>query len=94
MQRVKYVSGNQAGQIAELPRVEAETAIGTGFAVAAPAVPVEAPLAHAPEEITAAPLQIRHRGGGWYELPNGDLVRGRDAALRAVGLTAVGGSEI
>jgi hypothetical protein len=35
--KVKIVSGNQAGQVHDLPQVDAESAIATGYAVAAPA---------------------------------------------------------
>lgn len=29
-------------------------------------------------------VEIKHVGGGWYELPNGDKVQGRDEALEAL----------
>ena len=34
--RVRYLSGNLAGQVDDLPQPEAENAVATGFAEAAP----------------------------------------------------------
>lgn len=38
-----------------------------------------------PENKAQAPeAEIKHLGGGWYELPDGSRVQGRDAALEAL----------
>lgn len=29
--------------------------------------------------------EIKHTGGGWYELPNGEKVKGKEKALEALG---------
>lgn len=30
------------------------------------------------------PVALKHLGGGWYELPNGERIRGKEAAMKAV----------
>ena len=47
--------------------------------------PVEGPDIIEPSEVQAKmqeqKAEVRHVGGGWYELPNGVRIRGRDNAL-------------
>ena len=37
-----------------------------------------------PEE-KAVKVELKHIGGGWYELPDGSRVQGREAAFEAIG---------
>lgn len=53
-----------------------------GVEVMAPAVPAAA----VPDPATAS-VDDYHTGAGWYTLPGGERVRGRAAALEALGLT-------
>ncbi len=44
------------------------------------------PQPEAQEEVApamTAPNQVKHVGGGWYELSNGDRVQGKDDAVAA-----------
>ncbi len=44
--------------------------------------PIVADTTEAPIELNELPPEgIRHVGGGWYLLPNGDKVQGKDEAL-------------
>lgn len=47
------------------------------------------PIAATPTEDSD---EIKHVGGGYYELPNGDKVKGKDEASAALAALKVGGS--
>lgn len=63
------------GSEADVPDNLAIALIKNGFAV-----PVRPQI----ETATIGPTELRRLGGGWYELPNGDKVQGKDAALIAL----------
>jgi len=63
-------------------RSAAATQVSAGVEVVAPA----APAAAEPDPATAS-VDDYHTGAGWYTLPGGERVRGRAAALEALGLT-------
>ncbi len=46
----------------------------------------EIPLENPPvDEVGATePLEIKHVGGGWYQLPNGEKVQGKEEAQEAL----------
>lgn len=68
------------GDIVELDYNKAKKLIDRGYAVA-----VGENKAKTREKATIAPGETRepkHVGGGWYELPNGERVKGKDEADR------------
>ena len=58
-----------------MPPAVAQLAISEGWAVEVKAV-------GPPENRAAVEREVKHVGGGWYELPDGTRVRGRAAAAR------------
>ena len=72
---------------AESPEAIVTQPLVVGPSALAPAVdsPPAAPEALAPEAkpLKAGMLVVRHIGGGVYELPNGERVRGKDEAKSA-----------
>src|SRR5690606_4019228 len=47
--------------------------------------PPKAPESTGESEGQSAPVEPKHVGGGWYELPDGSRIKGKQAALAAVG---------
>lgn len=69
----------------------ADELLAKGFITAVgPPDPVESPEPKAQlaelEATTEPPADIKRVGGGWYELPNGERVRGKPEALAALRL--------
>ncbi len=58
-----------AGDTVDLPRLRAMQLISQNFAE---------------EDRATEPPEIKERGGGWYELPDGRKVRGKDKALSEI----------
>lgn len=58
-----------AGETEDLPRTKAISLIRSHIAE---------------EDRSVEALEIEHKGSGWYELPNGKKVRGKEEALREV----------
>jgi len=73
------------GDIYDLPEDKAQRLIDAGFAE---------PVQGAAQRETAAvkPDEVRHLGGGWYELPNGQRVQGRAEAERVMRESGVNGT--
>lgn len=73
------------GTVFQASDQEAAVLVGGGFAVeiSEPAAPAKATPATAPEAPEAA-ADVKHVGGGVYELPDGRRVRGHAAALEAL----------
>jgi len=64
---LRDVSPYKAGETYDLPRQRAMQLISQNFAE---------------EDNSMLPPEVKEKGGGWYELPNGDKVRGKDKVLR------------
>lgn len=67
------------GAEVDVPDAEARRWISAGIAE-----PVRGAreTATQPRYETATTVEPKHTGGGWYELPNGETVRGRDEAMK------------
>ncbi len=70
----------EAGKVYDLPVTSADRWIQRGIAVL-----VDDGASEESEEPGAESGEITHVGGGYYELPDGRRVRGKDAALAALG---------
>lgn len=66
----------EAGTETDLPPRLYHSAIAEGRVE-----PVEGKARPTPENRAVPPPEVKHVGGGWYELPSGERVRGRKAAL-------------
>ena len=82
--RVKILSGNRAGRIVEMDKVEAENNIASGFAkLASPEIPVEAVKVASDASPDTAAKVPQPTGGGWYTLSSGERVKGKANAMVA-----------
>jgi len=77
--RLRYKLHKVEAPARRQPAAKPESA---GVEVVAPA----APAAAEPDPATAS-VDDYHTGAGWYTLPGGERVRGKSAALEALGLT-------
>ena len=81
MMRIKMLSASaganvsrRKGEIYDVEDAKAKRMIDAGVAEEAPA--------QKRETADFKPAELRHLGGGWYELPNGEKVQGREEAQR------------
>ena len=67
-----------SGSVVDLPETQAQRWISAGIAE-----PVRATRETATQTYeTTAAVEPKHVGGGWYELPSGETVRGREEAMK------------
>lgn len=74
----------------QIPRDQLQAMISGGHASAMGTIEVERPTQAVPETADLKPKEVkpdrdwpRHKGGGHYELSNGESVRGKEAARKA-----------
>ncbi len=84
------------GQIAEVDDKTAIHWVKAGLAEPVDAKQFENAVIEPPENAAlkaAKDKYPKHIGGGWYELPNGEKVKGKDEALEAMAKLEKGGNE-
>lgn len=70
------VSPYSAGEVHSFPRSRAIQLISSNFAEE---------ISNEPDLETPKELELEYKGSGWYELPNGEKVRGESEALDRLG---------
>lgn len=80
------------GQVYDVPADEGQRLIAAGAALAVDGPREVASRAGSPEHATL-PAGLKALRGGWYELPNGEKVHGREAAEEALAAADEGDDE-